>query len=57
MGVCVELVARRTGEHHEGGGHQIILSLKSFLFQTVNQATLQPLKDLTETRLFESTLQ
>ena len=47
--VWSELTEHRTGEHHEGGGHQITLSHKSFLSQTVNQATLQPLKDLTET--------
>ena len=53
MNACDKSAELRTGEYHEGGGHQITWALKNFFLKkkTSNQATLQPLKVLNETRV------
>ena len=49
MNACDKSTKLKTGEYHEGGGHQITWALKTFFKRTSNQAMLQPLKVLTET--------
>ena len=44
MNVCVELAELRTGEHHEGGGHQIFWAWKSFFLKPWTRPRYNPQK-------------